>query len=150
MWAPISSGFVNGARSITIWRITGPIIDVIWYLRRISQRRSFHTILKYTILYILEYPVLLSVKNVQTCASEQCAATHRSLEETRATIAAINTVMFSVWSITTYFTGHWCGQSSSYYERCSRLSVQNFILRLILKATILITINFITSKLKIF
>lgn len=36
------------------------------------------------------------VKNIQTCAGEQGAATHGSLEETRATVAAINTVMFAV------------------------------------------------------
>jgi len=77
-------------------------------------------------IYFITF-TMISIKRVQTCASEQSAATHGSLKETRATIAAINTVMFSIWSITTYFTRHWCGQSSSYYEKYYRLSVKNFI-----------------------
>lgn len=45
--------------------------------------------------------------------------------------------MFSIWSITTYFTGHWGGQSSSYYEKCYHSSAKNF-LGLILEIAIII------------
>lgn len=66
------------------------------------------------------------VKNIQTCAGEQGAATHGSLEETRATVAAINTVMFAVWSITAHFAGHRRGQSSSCREKRYPSSDKNF------------------------
>lgn len=96
--------------------------DIILDIGYISTKCSFvtaHTrwLLRYAVFFIT------FIKNIQTCAGEQSAATHGSLEETWATVAAINTIMFTVWSITAHFAGHRRGQSSSYREKRRRIEI---------------------------